>query len=309
MSKTNKSFMAIATGKESVESANFAKYLGVGVFTVVGVNPSREELEKIYNTTIEKDPEYISKTDDGIKQIRIDIILKSVAEKNNGIEMLTKASIFLTQAPRISKTNKIQVINIYGETAWIDIEVAKTGVIPEGMEWFEGPYRPAYNGEEDLTGFIKAYLNIPNKSYKKASGEIITLKDKKEAEASLENIDKYFTGNVKEIKDAIACRPDNKVKADVGIKTTEDNKQYQTVYSKMFIKYGITDYSKLDKHIKETQNAGALVGIEFSILPLHEYNVEATNFTPNGSSVPSTPPAPQADAMAAFFNANKGINQ
>jgi len=306
MSKMNKSFMAIATGKESVESSNFSKYIGVGAFTVVGVNPSKDELEKIYGTTLENDPEYTSVNEDKVKQIRIDFILQSIPDKNNGIEMLTKASIFLAQAPRISKTDKIQVINVYGESAWIDMEIAKTGAIPEGMEWFEGPYRPAYNGEEDLVGFIKAYLSIPNKSYQKKSGEIVLLKDKREAEVSLENIDKYFTGNVKEIKDAIACRPSNKIKACVGVKTTEDNKQYQSVYSKKFLKYGITDYSKLDKAIKETQNAGALTGVEFSICPLREYNVEATSFAPStGGSAPSAPAAPQADAMAAFFAANK----
>lgn len=295
--------MAFAAGSESNEGVQFAKYIGVGSFNVVGINPTKAQLEALYDgATFKDEPVYESKDDAGVSQIRIDIYLKSVAEKNDGIEFITKASFFLKKAPFISKSNKIQVINVYGATTWIDVEVAKTGVVPQNLSWYEGPYRPAYIGEEDLTNFLKTYLGIPNKSYRNQAGEVITIKNPADAEARLDNIDKYFTGNVKELADIIAFQPSNKIKASIGIKTTDDNKQYQVVYTKKFLKNGVTDYSKLDAEIKATQEAGGYKNTEFSAEPLHEYSVVATALS---AAAGNTPPSGAPVDMSAFFGGNK----
>lgn len=291
MKKLNKVFMAFATGSESSDSVVFPKYIGVGSFNVVGVNPSKAELENIYGATFEKEPEYVSKDDDGVQQVRIDIILKSIEDKNDGIKLLTKASFFLKKMPYISKTDKVQVINVYGNTTWIETEVAKTGVVPEKLNWYVGPYRPAFVGEEDLTNFLKTYLGIPALSYKDSkTGVIVPHKNPAECEARLENIDKYFTGNVKELADIIAFQPTNKIKASVGIKTTDENKQYQSIYIKKFLKNGVTDYSKLDAEIKLTIAAGGYKNTEFSVEPLHAFAVEATDLsTMPAGGAPSAP--------------------
>lgn len=303
MKKLNKVLMAFATGSESTEGVVFPKFIGVGSFNVVGINPSKAEMEAIYGATFDKDPEYVSKDDDGVAQVRIDFILKSIPEKNDGIELITKASFFLKKMPFISKTDKVQVINVYGATTWIDVATAKTGVVPEHLHWYEGPYRPAFIGEEDLTNFLKTYLGVPNKSYKdQKTGEIVTIKNPADAEARLENIDKYFAGNVKELADIIAFQPNNKIKAAVGVKTTDENKQYQALYIKKFLKNGVTDYSKLDAEIKLTQTNGGYKNIEFSVEPLHAYAVEATDL---GSMPAAGAPSGPVDMSSYFGGAAK----
>ena len=61
-SKTNKLFMAFATGKESTEGNVVKRYIGVAPVFVLAVNPSKAELEKLYDTELENAPEYISET-------------------------------------------------------------------------------------------------------------------------------------------------------------------------------------------------------------------------------------------------------
>ena len=56
MNKTNKLFMAFATGKESTEGNVVKRYIGVAPVFVLAVNPSKAELEKLYDTELENAP-------------------------------------------------------------------------------------------------------------------------------------------------------------------------------------------------------------------------------------------------------------
>ena len=64
MSKNNKkvgyAFMAFAKGTESKEGNAVKRYIGVAPVFVLTVNPNKAELEKLYNTQLENDPEYLS---------------------------------------------------------------------------------------------------------------------------------------------------------------------------------------------------------------------------------------------------------
>lgn len=292
---SNKVFMAFGQGKESNESgAGFAKYIGVGAFNVLAVNPTKEELSKIYGSNIEKDIEYLSKDEEtGADQVRIDFIVASNTEKNNGIDLKTKVAFFLKNAPRMNALGtKVQVINAYGETTWVDLDLAKKGELPENQAWFEKPYRPAFIGEDELTSFLKVFLNIPAKSWKDKNGNVKTIENKSDAEARLEGIANYFKGNVKELKEILKFQPDNLVKMAVGVKTTDDNKEYQAVYTKMFLKNNVKDYSKLDAAIKDSQANGAFKNTTFNVGELKEYTVEATTFAPaanNGDDAAGMP--------------------
>lgn len=284
----NKIFMAFASGKESIEGNVIKRYIGVGPVFVLAVNPNKAELEKLYNTEIENTPEYISETEIGpegskhkVPQVRLDFIVKTDTERCNGIDLKTKVSFFLNKEFRYNRDgSKVQVINKYGETTWLPIEDAKAGTVPESLKWFEpADFRPAFIGEEELVGFIKAYLNIPNKSYRKKNGEVVELKDKSEAEARLDKIEDYFKGDFSELKKVIALQPKNKVKVLFGVKTTDDNKQYQTVYTQKFLKNNVTDYSNLDKEVQERKANGAYQSTDFCVCDLKEYTVESTDFT------------------------------
>lgn len=304
MEKTSKLFMAIG-GRKSFDEVSFPKYIGVGVVNILAVNPTKAELEDIYGTQLENAPEYLGENEIEINgekvkfpQIRLDFIIKTIPEKNSGIDLKTKVSLFITKEYKYNKDrSKIQVINKYGETTWLSLTDAKAGVIPETLSWFEpADFRPAYMGEEELTGFLKAYLNVPSKSYKKKSGEIVTIPNKEEAEMRFEKISNYFKGDVSELKDALKLFPENKVKCMFGIRTTPEDKQYQAVYTQKFLKSNISDYSALDKDMQERKNNGAYPTTEFSVCNLREFIVDSTDF-----SNPPISESPLDEAPASWF--------
>ena len=88
----------------------------------------------------------------------------------------------------------------------------------------------------------------------------------------------------KELREVIALQPNNKVKILFGVKTTDDNKQYQAIYNQMFLKNVTTDYSKLDENLQERKAAGAYPTTEFTVCDLKEYNVESTDLSNSGAA-------------------------
>lgn len=307
MSKNNKkvgyAFMAFSKGTESKEGNTVKRYVGVASVFVLAVNPNKAELEKLYNTQLENDPEYLSEVEVGedkhkVQNVRLDFIIKTDAEKCGGIEFTTKVAFFLRKEYKYNRDQtKVQVIDKYGRTAWVTIEQAKAHEIPmykNGPANIDRDYRACFHGEEDLTNFIKAYLNIPN-VMKYVNEKWVMVDNPEDCEARLEHIEDYFKGNFKELREVIALQPNNKVKVLFGVKTTDDNKQYQAVYNQMFLKNSITDYSKLDADLQERKAAGAYSTTEFTVSDLKEYNVEATNFSNFGSSNMPFPKAEESN--------------
>lgn len=297
MSRTNILMMAFAKGTESTEGSPIKKYVGVGSVFVLAVNPNKEQLEKLYNTQLENAPECISEIEVGedkhkVQNVRLDFIVKTDAEKC-GIEFTTKVAFSIRKEYRYNKDQtKVQVIDKYGRTAWVTVEQAKAHEIPVYSNGqpanIDKDYRPAYHGEEELTNFLKAYLNIPN-VMKYVNKKWVMVDKPADCEARLESIAEYFKGDFSELRSAIQLQPNNKVKVLFGVKTTDDNKQYQVVYNKMFLKNNITDYSRLDKDLQERKAAGAYPTTEFIVGDLKEYNVEATDFSSSTNSNPFPP--------------------
>lgn len=292
--KTVKAFMAIAAGSESKES-NRKLYIGVAPVFVAGVNPSKEEINAFFNIETENEPEYVGEgtvgrddTEKTVPQVRIDFLVVSNAEKCNGIEMKTRIPFFLKKYPNYNnELTKVKVIDKYGQTAWASMEEAKVNAIPQyanGPAKIDKDYRPAFVGEEELTNFIKRYLNIPMPSFSfkdSKTGETVvrTLKNPDDALARLDNIESYFKGDFSELNSILKLQPKNQVKAMFGVRSTEDNKQYQAVYNHIFLKNSTTDYSKLDEDLQNRKNAGAYPTTEFSVEVLHEYDVTPTDFS------------------------------
>lgn len=288
MREHNVTFMAFAKGNESKEVVK-KLYIGIAPVFVLAVNPNKTETEKLYDTTLDEEPNYLGETEIGpegnkvkVPQVRIDFVVKSDPEKCNGIEMKTRVAFFLSKSFRYNKDNtKVEVINKYGETTWLPIAAAKgTAPIPDNMKWYDtSDMRPAYIGEADLTDFIKKYLNIPNKSFtNKKTGETVFIENLADAEARLDKIENYFKGDFTELKNIINLQPNNRIKGMFGVRTTDDNKQYQAVYSQKFLKLNSNDYSKLDEELQNRKANGAYATTEFSIEPLHEYIVTPTDF-------------------------------
>lgn len=291
----NYTFMAFSKGKESVDVVN-KKYIGVAPVYVLAVNPNKEQLEKLYNTQLEKEPEYLGEVEVGedkhkVKNVRLDFVVKTVADRCNGIEFTTKVSFFIRNEYRYNKDKtKVQVIDKYGRTVWVTVEQAKAHEIPiysNGPANIDKDYRPIFVGEEELTSFIKTYLNIPD-VMKYVNNTWIMVDKPEDCEARLDNIAKYFNGDFKELKDIISLQPNNKIKVLFGVKST-DKGQFQAVYTNMFLKNNVTKYDKLKDNLQERKAAGAYSTTEFEVVDLKEYTVEATNFEENNSPAEELP--------------------
>ena len=311
-----KSYVMMAFGKaqESKEAAEIKRYTGVGSIFVVGVNPSKSELEKLYDRELDKDPEYITEKD-GVISARIEFIIKtdSTAKCNNGIELITKLPVFISKEYRFNKDKtKVQVIDKYGRTAWVTKEQAKNHEIPvygNGKPAnIDKDYRPAYVGEEIVTNFLKLFLGIPNvekwaKNEETGRREVVGLVDNpQDCECRLEHIEDYFKGKFNEIRDAVNLMPNNKIKVLFGVRTTDDGKQYQDVYTRKFLSNAVSVYDKLSEDVQSAKDNGAYPNTEFVIADLQEYTVQATNFNNNNNDNGDMPFDGEAPAATDWFN-------
>lgn len=314
MEKKNFSFMAFGKAQESKEAAEIKRYTGVGSIFVVGVNPSKSELEKLYDRELDKDPEYITEKD-GVISARIEFIIKtdSTAKCNNGIELITKLPVFISKEYRFNKDKtKVQVIDKYGRTAWVTKEQAKNHEIPvygNGKPAnIDKDYRPAYVGEEIVTNFLKLFLGIPNvekwaKNEETGRREVVGLVDNpQDCECRLEHIEDYFKGKFNEIRDAVNLMPNNKIKVLFGVRTTDDGKQYQDVYTRKFLSNAVSVYDKLAEDVQSNKDNGAYPNTEFVIADLQEYTVQATNFNNNNNDNGDMPFDGEAPAATDWFN-------
>ena len=313
MENKNFSFMAFGKTQVSKEATEIKRYTGVGSVFVVGVNPNKAELEKLYDRELDKDPEYITEKD-GVTSARIDFIIKTdpTAKCNNGIELLTKFSMFIRNEYRFNKDKtKVQVIDKYGRTAWVTKEQAKNHEIPvykNGPANIDKDYRPAYVGEEDITNFLKLFLGISNvekwvKNEATGRREVVGLVDNpQDCECRLENIEDYFKGKFNEIKGAINLMPNNKVKVLFGVRTTDEGKQYQDVYTRKFLSNTVSVYDKLAEDVQNNKDNGAYPNTEFVVADLQEYTVQATNFNNTNNNNGDMPFDEETSASTDWFN-------
>lgn len=248
--------MAIGKVNVVVEREKAKIYTGVGSFFLVSVNPSKAELDKLYGYD-NKEPEYVTEQD-GVKSARVTFILKSDPEKNNGIEVLVKHSFFLRNEPKKgSQSGKVQIVDSYGNFAWATPEEAQEKKIPvygNGQPaTIAEDYRIAYVGEEELTDFVKKFCGISSplvwedgvcKGFK-------TDEDLTQYACRLDKISEYFKGNFKELKDIKELAPASKVKILLGVQTS-DKGQFQVTYTKKAMGAGNSNYSQLEKSMRET---------------------------------------------------------
>ena len=247
--------MAISNGVETKETQGGARLMtGLVPMMVVAVNPSKKELEAIYGRDLEKEPEYISADEQGVKKLRVDFIMKTVVNDKLGCneEIITKVPFFLDDKPAYtSDGNKVYMLNLYGENACIPVEDAKKNTVPENMAWYNTTkMRPAFRGEVELVGFLKQYLGIPNRAFKDK-----VIPDVSKAEIQLEKIKSYFNGDIKEFVSVVNLRKaTNIVLLAGGVRTNDDNKQYQAWYLKKPLKYGTTNLDYIKRDIAERQS-------------------------------------------------------
>lgn len=301
--------MAFGKGQQSKEGGDIKRYTGVASVFVKSINPTKEELEKFFEREMDNTPEYVSTIDmqgENVQQVRIDFLVEANPEKytdraGNPVNLKTRLSFFLRKIYRTSREGKVQVIDKYGRTAWATSEEVRNKQIPMYSNGkpanLDADYRPAYSGEEDLVKFLIAYLGIPNcQTYNRDTKEWSMLPADKlpDCEARLAEVEKYFTGDISEIKEIIGYQPNNQVKVLFGVRTAEDGRQYQTFYNRMFLKDSVTKnnsdgYLKLAQDVEDTKSRGAMGSTEFIIDDLQEYVIVPTNFNTMDNSEDVTP--------------------
>lgn len=266
--------MAIKANASSQGATEFKRFVGIGSFRVLGVNPNKEELEKFYGRTIEKEPEYLKdKVDekDGnkpYKQLRVCFMVqaddpanipaenKATRECNAALTepLKTTVSFFIDSRYCYNgDKSKVQVIDKYGRTAWVPIEQCKNHQIPvysNGPAKIDAGYRPAFRGEEELTEFIDNYLNItPIETYNKNTGQWITNPHPEDCEGWLENIKDFFTGNVSTLKEYCGYMPNNCVKLLLGVEPDDQGRLNNNIYTRLTARNGSKSYTRFKDKI------------------------------------------------------------
>lgn len=323
-------FMAVARGKESRETGERKFFIGTAAVGIEAINPDKKGLESIYSgrVSIDKDPIYVGTTtvknykgeDVTVPSVRINFIAKvdKTLKRNNGIDAIIPFSIFLAKEYSYSTKDgvtKVKVIDPYGRTAWVTSEQLKAGAIPE-YDIHNGPkagqkmkarlapgYRKCYIGEDTLTQIIINYLGLPAPDKYDEDKREYVLKSAEELEDSLcmlDNIDKYFSGNVKELKDIFQFQPNNRMLVNFGVRTAKDGSQYQCAYTQYTGKLGYADYHKsLEKRLKDDAQFGRHPSEEYRVCNIEEYTIKSSSYeeSPAASNDPFASAEPQLESV------------
>lgn len=292
------SFLAIGKTQESKEAQEFKRYVGYSNSFVVAVNPTKAELEKIYGRQLEKDPEYTGEDAQG-KFVRLDFIVKTdpkdggklnkatgEIEGGHGVETINHFMITLRPTPDTNQEgDQVTVIDNYGNYARMlkaDADAHKKPVSVNGKDLrVDTDYKIACVGQSILTHFLKTYLVMGN-GFNYINGSWVK-KDNADEEDTfkLEKLKNYFNGDISEIREILALRPNNKIKLLYGIRTAEDGKQYQQVCTRdKFVlrnNAGQDLIAKMDGDLRNAYSNGSFSNTEYKVQPLAEYDVQPTN--------------------------------
>ena len=280
------SFLAIGKTQESTEagSGGFKRYVGYGSTYVLDVNPNKQKTDELMGYESKTDPEYVVDTERG-KEARITFIVKTDPETNNGIEITNKLVFTLRNAPAYNKDQtKVQVIDDFGNHTWINVEDAKAGkpvLLSNGNPAkIDTKYRMAGDGECDLIDFLKALLCVED-AFNYVNGVWVKKENAAEYIFKLEHIKDYFSGNFSELKEAIALRPNNKVKLLYGVRTTDEGKQYQAIATRGDLilrnNAGSNALAKAETTLANAKQNGSFANTVYKVQELQEYTIEATN--------------------------------
>ena len=280
----SKSFLAIGKTQESKEaSEGFKRYVGVGSTFVKGVQPTKKEIDEFFGFESQAEPEYVKDGENG-KEAHITFLLQTDPDTCNGIELKSRAMFILRATPAYNRDQtKVQVIDQYGNYTWVDTEDAKAGkaITHNGNPAkIDTKYRMACVGECDLVAFLKKYLCVPD-AFNYVNGTWMKKEDADDYKFALENIKDYFKGDFKELKEAIALQPNNKVKLLYGVRTNDEGKQYQAVCTRGELilpnAASANALTKLEKDLVNAKQNGAYQNTDYRVCELQEWTVEPTN--------------------------------
>ena len=281
--------MALSAGKQTIEGGSFKMYVGLTPVGCKYVNPTKEQLTQILGREWTKDMVYTKTDDQGTKQVNL-MFPMEIHNVVNGeeVNLIVLQTIALWDASRLkSDGSKFQVVDKWGNFSWVTEEQFNNHITPlsstgKKLMIDASTWRKAYRGEENLMKFLKPRLNIPN-AFEYKNNEWVLKTDTTGCECRLDEISKYFDGNVSEIQAGLNMMPENQVKGFLYVDEYE-GKQRQAI-AREYVNLASNKYTDIEKEIENINNNK---GTNFTLCELQEYKVESSSFTQSTAQMPVT---------------------
>lgn len=297
--------IAVGTNEPELIKKIYAGYITA---TVAAVNPGADELSRLLGHEWEK-AEYTGKTQDGLDFARVNFWLRPEAGLP-GLPPVIKLPVTLTrQGRKNSDGTKTQVVDKYGNTAWVSDEEFKAQAVPTYGNGKPAsiipPYQMACRGQDKLLDIIKAWCNIPFAFNWNPGGREFTRKsdaELKSCECELD-IKRLWSGDASEISGLVGKLAEYKVKALLTVRSYTDNsgqrREAQGVYGKIVPAWRSAE-SIGKEFIRDSQSGGNrdTMTLLVNAMEWTPENVAAV-YAANAAAAPNmAPPAPAAQDAA-----------
>lgn len=279
----------------TTEYVDIRKYMGVASISVLALNPNNAKLRSFGWQIPEgaEEPKYQTVDAEGRKSARLRMLvqIQDLDEKPViALDFWVRPDVMFNK-----DQTKCKVIDSFGRTAYGTKAEVQNKQIPQysnGPAKISSDYKPCHSGEEELVLFLMKYLNVtPLSIFDRMKKDWVPTKNP--GHVTIDRWRNLCEGDVSEIASAIAMQPDNRVKVILGVRTTDDNKTYQTFLSTTYIGNGALpdrntgEYAAarkaIDKYIENHPNTAA--NIEFTATPVREWTVEATEVKENDENL------------------------
>jgi len=295
--------MALSAGKQTTEGGSFKMYVGLTPIGCKVVCPTKEQLSEITGREWSKDMSYLKTDDQGVKQVNLTFPM-TVDTKvgEDEVHLMILQNISLWNAPRYKQDgSKFQVTDKWGNFSWVTEEEFNNHTTPlsnagKKLKIDANTWRRAYRGEENLMKFLKPRLNITD-AFEYKNGEWVLKADTTGCECRLDEVAKYFEGNVSEIQNALNFMPENKVKGFVYVDEYE-GKQRQAI-AREYVNLASNKYGDLEREI---ENINSNKGTTFALCEFQEYKVESTQFAPSTNAQMPEASNPFAEPASPWTN-------
>ena len=283
----------------NAEFVDIRKYVGVASVNVLAINPNNDKLRK-YGWAIPEgadEPNYVLIKEENNKKIKNARVRFLVQIQDLEDKPIVALDFWCRPEIMVNKTgDKCKIIDSYGRTAWGTKDEVTNRQIPQyssGAANISTPYKPCHPGEEEMVNFLFKYLNITPLQIFDRNKQSWT-PSKNPGRLTIDNWAAVCDGNVKELAEYVALQPDNRVKVILGIRTTEDNKTYQTFLNSTYIGNGATpdkntgEYTSARKAIDKYFDGRENSPYSFSASPVKEWKETATEVADHSDDMFST---------------------
>lgn len=283
------------------EFVDVPKYIGVASVNIVAVNPDNAKLRSFgWSIPLDADePKYVTTVERDGKQVPSARVRFLVQIQDIEGKPIIPLDFWIRPDINLNKEgSKCKIIDSYGRTAWGTSAEVKARAIPQyasGPATISTPYKPCHVGEEELVTLLMKYLNVtPFRIFDRNKNSWV--ESKNPGKLTIDHWADLCAGNVKELVEYISLQPDNRVKVVLGVRSTEDNKTYQTFLNTGYIGNGalpdrntgeyVAARKLIDKYMEGHENSP----YSFSASPVKEWCTVASEVVDQSSSFSESEP-------------------